>query len=265
MTSFKKSQKKSQKKASKSKNKIRLGVNIDHCATLRQVRGGNTPYPDLINMAKLAVKGGAEQITIHLREDRRHIQDSDLVRLCEFRPAVLNLEMAATREMLKIALKQKPDWVCFVPEKRAELTTEGGLDVVKAAKTLKPMIVKLQAIGIEVSLFIDADLAQVRMAKELGVEAIELHTGHWTECLQVGKWTQAEKAWNRLVKAAELAHDLGVGVHAGHGLDYDSTEKILGLPHLREVNIGHSLVCYALEEGLQNSVRKTRKILDKKR
>lgn len=244
--------------------KIRLGVNIDHCATLRQVRGGKTPYPDLVKMAKLAVKGGAEQITIHLREDRRHIQDADVIRLCRMRPAEINLEMAATPEMLKMALRQKPDWVCFVPEKRAELTTEGGLDLKRARSVLQKMLPKLQSLGIEVSLFIDADLRQVKIAAEIGAEAVEFHTGHWTECLQVGKWREAGKAWKRLEEAASLAHKLGLRVHAGHGLDYDSSARIRALPHLVEVNIGHSLVCYALEEGLQKSVRNLRRILDGK-
>lgn len=246
----------------KNKNsEIRLGVNIDHCATLRQVRGGTTPYPDLLKMAKLAVKGGAQQITIHLREDRRHIQDKDLRDLARLRPAVLNLEMAVTREMLKIALREKPDWVCFVPEKRQELTTEGGLDVVKAQPRLEPMIRKLQALGIEVSLFIDANPMQVRMAAQLGAEAVEFHTGHWTALVQAGHSLRARAAWKRLVRAAKEAHDLGLHVHAGHGLDYHTTQMILQLPHLEEVNIGHSLVCFALEEGLEQSVRKMKRIL----
>jgi pyridoxine 5-phosphate synthase len=247
----------------KRKKRVRLGVNIDHCATLRQVRGGETPYPDIPKMAQIAVKNGAEQITIHLREDRRHIQDHDLRTLCQDRPAILNLEMAVTREMLKIALQQKPDWVCFVPEKRQELTTEGGLDVIRAGDELKMMIPKLQNIGIEVSLFIDADPAQVLMAAQLGAEAVEFHTGHWCQSLQAGHKTKANASWKRLVKAAKTADALGLGVHAGHGLDYDSTLKILKLPYLREVNIGHSLVCYALEVGLGPAVRKMRRILDR--
>lgn len=244
--------------------KIRLGVNIDHCATLRQVRGGKTSYPDLLKMAQLAIKGGAEQITIHLREDRRHIQDKDLRLLAGRRPAILNLEMAVTREMLQIALREKPDWVCFVPEKRQELTTEGGLDVVKAYKKLKPMIEKLRALGIEVSLFVDADPKQIKAASSLQVEAIELHTGHWCESIQRGRKSQAQAAWKRLYQGAELAVKLGLNVHAGHGLDYQTTRHLLKLPGLREVNIGHFLVCQALEHGLQKSVRQMRRILDQR-
>lgn len=238
---------------------IRLGVNIDHCATLRQVRGGATPYPDILRMAQLAVKGGADQITIHLREDRRHIQEKDLAELTQFRPALINLEMAATRQMQKMALLYKPDWVCFVPEKRAELTTEGGLNVMKQAKVLGRMVERLQRIGIEVSMFIEPDLRQVRWSAALGAEAIELHTGAWASACQRGKNASAE--WGRLVKAATYAHELGLNVHAGHGLDYETTRKILDLPHLEEVNIGHSLVCYALEEGLTPAVRKMAQIV----
>lgn len=250
------------KTPSRKSSRIRLGVNIDHGATLRQVRGGKTPYPDLLNLARLAVKNGAEQITIHLREDRRHIQDADVTRLCRARPALVNLEMAVTREMLKVALREKPDWVCLVPEKRRELTTEGGLDVIRAEKELAVMIPKLQAIGIEVSLFIDADPAQVKMAAVLGAEAIELHTGSWCEAVQEGRRRAAARAWTRLVRAAEIADALGLGVHAGHGLDYETTRRIRRLPFLREVNIGHSLICYALEEGLGASVQRMRRILD---
>lgn len=249
----------------KKSPRIRLGVNIDHGATLRQVRGGKTPYPDLLNLARLSVKNGAEQITIHLREDRRHIQDRDVTRICKARPALINLEMAVTREMMKIALKEKPDWVCLVPEKRQELTTEGGLDVIRAEKELAVMIPKLQAIGIEVSLFIEADPAQVKMAAILGAEAIELHTGHWCESVQAGRKAEASRAWKRLVRAAEIGDALGLSVHAGHGLDYATTQTIRRLPYLKEVNIGHSLICYALEEGLGPAVKKMRRILDGKR
>lgn len=245
--------------------RVRLGVNIDHCATLRQVRGGKTPYPDIEQMARLAVQGGAEQITIHLREDRRHIQDRDLTLLAKKRPAILNLEMAVTQEMFRIARREKPDWICFVPEKRQELTTEGGLDVVRARAELEKMMPKLQSLGIEISLFIDADLDQVKVAAELGADAVEFHTGHWTECVQAGQKSKAAKAWARLEKAATLAHQYGLNVHAGHGLDYETTRLILKLPHLAEVNIGHSLVCYALELGLEASVRKMRRVLDGKK
>lgn len=239
------------------KHKIRLGVNVDHVATLRQVRGGTTAYPNLLDMVKKSVKGGAEQITIHLREDRRHIQLEDLKVLSRECPVDLNLEMAATPQMVTFAKKYRPDWVCFVPEKRAELTTEGGLDVKKGFKKMAPMLEKLQRIGIEISMFIEPSLDQVEASYEIGADAIELHTGKWV--LLKGAKKQAE--WKRLVEAAEWAHYLGLRVHAGHGLDYEHAQLINKLPRLQEVNIGHSLVCYALEEGMEASVKKMRKIL----
>lgn len=239
------------------KNKIRLGVNVDHVATLRQVRGGTTSYPNLLQMVLEAVKGGAEQITIHLREDRRHIQLEDLKLLSAKCTVPLNLEMAVTDEMVRWAAKYKPEWCCFVPEKRAELTTEGGLDVIKNKTKIKRAIDKLQPWGIEISLFIAPSKEQVHAAWEVGADAIEFHTGHWV------LWSGArkQKEWQRLVEAAHMAHALGLKVHAGHGLDYEHTRRILKMPHLREVNIGHSLICYALEEGLRRSVQKMKKIL----
>lgn len=237
--------------------KIRLGVNVDHVATLRQVRGGTTSYPNLLDMVRRSVKGGAKQITIHLREDRRHIQLHDLQLLSKECPVELNLEMAATSQMVAYAKKYRPDWVCFVPEKRQELTTEGGLDVKKGFKKLLPMVEKLQRIGIEISMFIEPSLEQVEASFEVGADAVELHTGKWV-LLQGSK---KEKEWKRLVEAAEWANYLGLNVHAGHGLDYHHAKLINKLPYLREVNIGHSLVSYALENGLQDSVQKMRKIL----
>lgn len=239
------------------KQKIRLGVNVDHVATLRQVRGGTTSYPNLLDMVKKSVKGGAEQITIHLREDRRHIQLDDLKLLSKECPVALNLEMAATPQMVAFAKKYRPDWVCFVPEKRQELTTEGGLDVKKGFKTMAPMVEKLQRIGIEISMFIEPSIEQVEASYEIGADAIELHTGKWVQLTGAKK----EKEWKRLVDAAEWANYLGMNVHAGHGLDYHHAKLINKLPYLQEVNIGHSLVCYALEFGMEESVRKMRKIL----
>lgn len=239
------------------KNKIRLGVNVDHVATLRQARAGTTAYPNLLEMVKRSVKGGAGQITIHLREDRRHIQLHDLELLAKKCPVPLNLEMAATDEMLRLARKHKPAWVCLVPEKRAELTTEGGLNVVKGFHKMKPMVEKMQMRGIEISMFIEPSLEQVEASYNIGADAVEFHTGHWV--LLKGAKKAAE--WERLVKAAHLAHAFGLGVHAGHGLDYEHARWIRKLPYLREVNIGHSLICYALEEGLQKSVRKMHRIL----
>lgn len=239
------------------KNKIRLGVNVDHVATLRQVRGGTTPYPDLSQMVKQSVLGGADQVTIHLREDRRHIQLQDLVLLSKNCPVDLNLEMAVTPAMVRLAKKYKPEWCCFVPEKRQELTTEGGLNVIKNRKSIASAIEALQSLGIEISLFVDPDLEQIQTGFEVGAEAVELHTGSWVQAHGEKK----KKIWKRLQAAAEKAHELGLNVHAGHGLDYDHARKIKTLPHLREVNIGHSLVCYALEEGLKKSVRKMKQCL----
>ncbi len=239
------------------KDPIRLGVNVDHVATLRQVRGGTTVYPSVYEMVLKSVKGGAEQITIHLREDRRHIQLHDLDLLAKKCPVDLNLEMAATPEMIKLAKKYKPEWVCLVPEKRAELTTEGGLNVVRSFRKMAPMIEKLQMRGIEISLFIDPSIEQVEASYRIGADAVEFHTGHWV--LYSGRKKQQE--WKRLLAAAQRAHEIGLRVHAGHGLDYHHAKLIKKLPHLREVNIGHSLICYALEVGLESSVRKMRKIL----
>ncbi len=239
------------------KNKIRLGVNVDHVATLRQVRGGKTTYPDILEMVLASVKAGADQITIHLREDRRHIQLQDLKLLSEKCPVDLNLEMAVTQKMVQLANKYKPEWCCFVPEKRQELTTEGGLDVIKNKKNIQKAIQKLQARGVEISLFIAPDLNQVKAAFEVGADAIELHTGHWV----LYQGARKLKEWDRLKKAATRAYHLGLRVHAGHGLDYTHAKKITQLPFLKEVNIGHFLVCESLKSGLQSSVKKMVQVL----
>ncbi len=237
--------------------KIRLGVNIDHAATLRQVRGGTTPYPDILQIANLAVAGGADQITIHLREDRRHIQDKDVELLCKKRKVPINLEMANDPNMVKKALKYKPDWCCFVPEKRQELTTEGGLNVVKAMRSIAKHVDKLHFIGIECSMFIEPSLEQVQASFDVGADAVEFHTGHWVLLSGAKK----EKEFKRLKAAAELAHELQMSVHAGHGLDFKTAKEIKKIPYLEEVNIGHSLICYSLEMGLKTAVSKMKKVL----
>lgn len=241
-----------------AKNKIRLGVNIDHAATLRQVRGATTSYPDMLEMVKLAKAGGAKQITIHLREDRRHIQDHDVIRLCKKSPLEINLEMGATEEMLQIALKNRPTWVCMVPEKRAELTTEGGLNIVKGFKNLETMTHKLTKAKIKVSFFIEPSLEQVQASALAGADAVEFHTGHWV--LFSGAKKKAE--YKKLVAAAIEANRLGLRVHAGHGLDYTHAQLIKKLPHLVEANIGHSLICYSLTDGLKLAVKKMVKALN---
>ena len=240
---------------------IKLGVNIDHAATLRQVRGGTTTYPDLLALCQLSKKSGAHQITIHLREDRRHIQDADVTLLCKKSPLPINLEMAVSEEMLQIALKNKPKWVCFVPEKREELTTEGGLNILAVFQEIQKMTTSLKVKKIKVSYFIESDLNQVQAAAEAGADAVEFHTGHWV----LYKGTQKKKAWKQLEKAAQLAHSLGLRVHAGHGLDYSHASLMTQLKHLVEVNIGHSLICYSLEIGLKKSIQKMLKHLKKKK
>jgi pyridoxine 5-phosphate synthase len=232
--------------------KIILGVNIDHAATLRKVRGDTTHYPDLLKMTELAKAGGAKQITIHLREDRRHIQDADVVNLCKNSKLPINLELAVSDEMLKIALKNKPTWVCFVPEKREELTTEGGLNIIKAFEEIKKMTEMLHKAKIKVSYFIEPNLEQVSASALAGADAVEFHTGHWVMALA----SEKQKIWKRLCDSALKTHELKMRVHAGHGLDFEHAKIIKKMPHLKEVNIGHSLICYSLEHGLKKSTRK---------
>ena len=232
-----------------------LGVNLDHVATLRMVRGGSTSYPDLIDQMNSVIAGGADQITVHLREDRRHIQDKDVFEIKKNCNVLLNLEMACTAGMLKIASRVKPDWVCLVPEKRRELTTEGGLDVYKSKAKIKRYVSQLQSFGIKVSLFVDPVIKQVVASSECEADAVELHTG---------KFVLAKKksvVWRRLKASARRANELGLLVHAGHGLDFEHAKLIVKLPYLREVNIGHFLVCDALNGGLKSSVRKMKRIL----
>jgi pyridoxine 5-phosphate synthase len=242
----------------KKKFPIRLGVNIDHVATLRQVRGNTTAYPDLVKIQNLCVRGGADQITIHLREDRRHIQEFDVLSITTHCPVDVNLEMGATEFMTKVALKYLPEWVCLVPEKRAELTTEGGLDLFHSEHRLHRVISLIQPKGIEVSLFIEPSLRQVEKAFELGADACEFHTGKWV-LLKDKKSKQKE--WSRLVEAARLCHDLGMRVHAGHGLDIEHVKKIKQLPYLVELNIGHSIICDSIEKGIENSVKEMKSLL----
>jgi pyridoxine 5-phosphate synthase len=237
---------------------IRLGVNIDHVATLRQVRGNTTVYPDLVQAMKLSIKGGADQITIHLREDRRHIQEFDVKNITQESTVDVNLEMGATEFMTKIALKYLPDWVCIVPEKRAELTTEGGLDLFKSEHRVRKVISQVQPRGMEVSLFIEPSLRQVEQAHALGADACEFHTGKWV--LLKDKKAK-KKEWERLNEAARLCHDLGMRVHAGHGLDWAHVKLIKRLPYLVELNIGHSIICDSIIQGIEASVRQMKRLL----
>lgn len=233
-------------------NPIRLGVNIDHVATVRNSRGGLLPDP--VRAAKLAITAGADGITAHLREDRRHIRDDDIARLKAEIDKPLNFEMAATREMLGIALKTRPHACCLVPEKRSERTTEGGLDAASQQTALKPVVHALKHAGIRVSLFIAAQPSQFEAAAELGADIVEIHTGAWCDALSEGHTAHAEAEWKSIVAGAAFASGLGLEVHAGHGLDYASAEEISGLPQIVELNIGHFLIGEAIFEGLPETV-----------
>ncbi len=237
------------------KNKIRLGVNIDHVATIRNARGGS--HPDPVTAAILAQKSGASGITIHLREDRRHIRDEDLVRLKKEIKLPINLEMAATEEMLAIALKTKPHAVCIVPEKRQEVTTEGGLDAVKNEKILAAMIKKIRAKKIRVSLFLDANEAQIRTAKKIGADIVELHSGEF--CHASGKKRAAELI--KIESCAKLCAELDLECHAGHGLNYETAKIISKIPQIIELNIGHFLIGEAVFEGLEKVIKKMKKAI----
>jgi pyridoxine 5-phosphate synthase len=244
-------------------NRLRLGVNVDHVATIRNARGGR--HPDPVRAAKLAIAAGCDGITAHLREDRRHIRDDDMARLKAEIDKPLNFEMAATDEMVRIALATKPHAVCLVPEKREERTTEGGLDVVGQAAHLKPVVHALKHAGIRVSLFIAAAPAQIEMAAELGAPVIELHTGAWCDALAEGRDREAEAEWQLIRAGAVLAHSVGLEVHAGHGLDYASAESIAALPQIVELNIGHFLVGEAVFDGLAETVKFMRAAMDRGR
>lgn len=244
---------------------IRLGVNIDHLATLRQVRyrglaTGATPEPDPVAAAHLCLAAGAHSITVHLREDRRHIQDDDVLRLGQAIPEKLNLEMAATPAMLDFALRLKPAEVCLVPENRAEVTTEGGLDAANNLSTLRPIVSQLQSAGILTSLFLDPEPRQIEAAATLGAPVIELHTGKYADSSSANR----PATLRQLHTAAEQAHHLKIQVNAGHGLRLSNLPELLSLPHLHTLNIGHSLVCHALAVGLDRSVRDFLRALSKK-
>ena len=242
---------------------IRLGVNIDHVATIRNARGGALPDP--VRAAKLAIAAGADGITAHLREDRRHMRDDDIARLKAEIDKPLNLEMAATHEMLEIALKAKPHAACIVPEKREERTTEGGLDAAGQQAQLKPLVHALKHAGIRVSLFIAAVPAQIEAAAALGADIIEIHTGAWCDALADGQAAKAGSEWQAIVDGAASASGLGLEVHAGHGLDYASAETIAALPQIVELNIGHFLIGEAVFEGLAETVKFMRGAMDRGR
>ncbi len=242
---------------------IRLGVNIDHVATLRNARGGK--YPDPLKAAEIAIAAGADGITAHLREDRRHIVDEDVARLKAHIKKPLNLEMAATPEMIEIARKLRPHAACIVPERRAERTTEGGLDAAGQREALRAAVGQLAGAGIRVSLFIAAEPAQIKAASAIGAPVIEIHTGAWCDALGAGDGDAADAEFERIARGAALAADAGLEVHAGHGLDYVSAEKIASLSEIVELNIGHFLIGEAMFEGVGAAVGHMRVAIDRGR
>lgn len=240
-------------------SKLRLGVNIDHVATVRNARGGDNPDP--VRAAQLAQAAGADGITAHLREDRRHISDDDILRLTKALTIPLNLEMAATNEMLAIALKAKPHAACIVPEKREERTTEGGIDTAGQHNRLKPIVTALGGAHIRVSMFIEPDRRQLDASKALGAPVVELHTGAYAHASGVAREAELEK----IRVAAAYGESLGLEVHAGHGLTYDNVKAIAAIAQIRELNIGHFLIGEAVFIGLDESIRTMRRLMDEAR
>lgn len=241
-------------------NSILLGVNIDHIATIRQARG--TRYPDPVQAAIEAEQAGADGITVHLREDRRHIQDRDVELLKEILQTRMNLEMAVTDEMIGIAEKIRPAHCCLVPEKREELTTEGGLDIVGQMSRLKSSCQQLAAADIEVSLFIDADAAQIEAAASLAVPAIEIHTGHFADCTDPSSAAQELK---RIRAAVQLGVEAGLIVNAGHGLHYHNVASIAAIPQINELNIGHAIIARAFFTGIGDAVKEMKRLMQEAR
>ena len=244
-------------------NDLRLGVNIDHVATVRNARGG--AYPDPLRAARLAEEAGADGITAHLREDRRHISDADIEGLMDTLTVPLNFEMAATDEMQRIALRHRPHAVCIVPEKREERTTEGGLEVAREENRLAHFIAPLREAGCRVSIFIAADQRQIEAANRIGAQVIELHTGAYCDAFAEGRWDDADKELDALREMATLAHGLGLEVHAGHGLTYDTVSPISAFPEVREPNIGHFLIGETIFLGLEPAIAEMRRLMDEAR
>lgn len=243
--------------------KLRLGVNIDHVATLRNARG--SAYPDPVRAAKLAEDAGADGITAHLREDRRHIKDEDIENLMAHLSTPLNFECAATPEMQAIALHHKPHAVCLVPEKREELTTEGGLEVAANDNRLASYIEPLRDSGARVSMFIAADPDQIRASARIGAAVVELHTGAYCDLHAEGRFDDRDAELERLRDGAALAHSLGLEVHAGHGLTYDTVGPIAAMPEILELNIGHFLIGEAVFRGLPEAISEMRRLMDEAR
>ncbi|WP_158966170.1 pyridoxine 5'-phosphate synthase [Chachezhania sediminis] len=242
---------------------LRLGVNIDHVATVRNARGG--AYPDPLRAAKIAEEAGADGITAHLREDRRHISDADIEGLVQTLTVPLNFEMAATDEMQKIALRHRPHAVCLVPEKREERTTEGGLEVAREENRLAHFIAPLRDAGCRVSIFIAADRRQIDAAHRIGAQVIELHTGAYCDAHAEGDFAARDRELAALREMATHAHSLGLEVHAGHGLTYETVGPIAAMPEVRELNIGHFLIGEAIFRGLQPAIAEMRRLMDEAR
>ncbi|HEY7246657.1 MAG TPA: pyridoxine 5'-phosphate synthase [Xanthobacteraceae bacterium] len=242
---------------------LRLGVNVDHVATVRNARGGL--HPDPVQAAIAAIEAGADGITAHLREDRRHIRDEDIARLKAEITKPLNMEMAATPEMLRVAVATRPHAACLVPERREERTTEGGLDAAGQRAQLTPVVAELKQAGIRVSLFIAPQPSQVEAAVLVGAPVIELHTGAWCDALADSRTQDAEQEWARIRESAGLARRAGLEVHAGHGLNFKTAEAVAGLPEIVELNIGHFLVGEAVYVGLASAVKTMRAAMDRGR
>jgi pyridoxine 5-phosphate synthase len=242
---------------------LRLGINVDHVATVRNARGGR--HPDPVRAAKAAIAAGADSITAHLREDRRHIRDDDIARLMAEIAKPLNLEMAATPEMVQIAVKTRPHSACLVPERREEVTTEGGLDAAGQYELLAPAVAKLGEAGIRVSLFIAADPDQIEAAARLHAPAIEIHTGAWCDALAAGRSGVADAEWARIRTGATMASRLGLEVHAGHGLTYEGAQAIAAVPEIVELNIGHFMIGEAIFVGIAETVRAMRAAMERGR
>jgi pyridoxine 5-phosphate synthase len=237
----------------------RLGVNIDHVATVRNARGSLHPYP--ISIAKYVMECGAHSITIHLREDRRHIRDSDVIEICKNKKIVTNLEISLNEEILKIALKNKPNFICIVPEKRKEVTTEGGLNLSKNLNKIQKIIKKFKKKKIRTSLFIDPNLKDVKIAKELDADCIEIHTGKISDLIK-GKKNYTNE-YKKIKKCCEVAKKIGLEVHAGHGLDYKTTAILSKLKEIEEFNIGHFIIGESIIYGLKNTIKRFNKILNR--
>ena len=235
----------------------RLGVNIDHVATIRNARGSF--HPDPISIAKHVIECGAHSITIHLREDRRHIKDSDVVKICKSRKIITNLEISLNKEIIDIALKNRPNFICIVPEKRKEVTTEGGLNLIKNRKKLKKIIERFKRIKIRTSLFINPSLKDIKLSKQLNVDCVEIHTGKISNLVKSKKNYNNELA--RIKKCSKLANKLNIEVHAGHGLDYKTTKMLNKIKEIEEFNIGHFIIGESIFIGLSNVIKNFKKII----